>query len=76
MSYDVLADSTPTDATETPTVDPEGGSDSDDESVSTSGSSSSISAEELAALTAQLSTTLQEKNELQTTLNQLDFKSE
>lgn len=71
MSYDVLADSTPTDATETPTVDPEGGSDSDDESVSTSGSSSSISAEELAALTAQLSTTLQEKNELQATLNQL-----
>ncbi|SEQ81684.1 Murein DD-endopeptidase MepM and murein hydrolase activator NlpD, contain LysM domain [Lachnospiraceae bacterium NE2001] len=73
--------------TETPTITPDGFSDddlsndSDDDDDDSSDSSSSsdsdtttsngVSAEELAALTQELTNTLQEKNDLQTTLNAL-----
>ncbi len=67
VAYDVHADATETDATEESTVTPEGGT----TESTTESSGTGLSSEEIAAYTAQLSSTIQQKNELQTTLNQL-----
>jgi len=82
IAYDVHADATATDATETidnTSVTPEGGettdtstSDSTDDSTdSTDTNSNTMSAAEIAALTQELSDTQKEKNELKSTLNQM-----